>query len=370
MGDLEIGYIPRWICLSYWAAYVCLFVLFTIMIRRRKIRYGDNLINSLFISTVLILFCIFYCLDTDFFNYFKILSHPEWFEGTGEIDESTLWLARQLGENNFILFRFFIWGTAVIIAYLTCIVCKVSRSYTIFFLLVLFFNVFCYGRVSLAISIFFYGLAIYLIKKSKIGKIIGVLLMLTSLIVHRSMGIPLACLAVTIFPFTRKTEISLSFIIVIIGGAFAYLVLSGGLFSQGSVMAGRISSYNEQIAEGEWSGANFVGIMMRALQYLLFYYIFLVLRSLVYKYRPDNELIMGMYKITWVLILFSTAFLIAMGYTPYFYRVMNITMLPLCIMLTYFMSRNQIKKKQYYAIMGLAFFFHNLNFYSIYINCI
>lgn len=369
MEDLQLGYIPRWICLMYWGVYFLIFIFFFFQFQRKKRNYINNTFYAIAISLVLALFCFFYCLDTDFFNYMMVATAPEQYEGLGTVEEFYLWLGPALN-GDYLLFRIVVWGLAVVMTYLACILFNTSRYVSIMLILIVFFNLFCYGRISLAMSVFWVGLAFLTKSNGKWLNTIGFVIIMSSLVLHRSTAIAIACLSIMFLPLNKKSELVISLLVIILGGGVAFLVLSGEVFSAGSDLAGRVNSYNTQIEGGQWGGLNIVGLFFRVAQYFLFYVIFLMIRNKMVKQKNVPSNIMALYKVTWVLTVAATAFLVGLGFTPYFYRVINMTLIPLCILMAYLFCLKLISNKQMKVILLLALVFHFLHFYSTYTHCV
>lgn len=369
MENFQLGFIPKWLCLLYWGTYTVIFIYFFFQVGRRKGKFVNSTFRAVTISAILIGFCLFYCLDTDFFNYMMVATSPEQYAGEGTVEEIYLMLARVIN-GDYLLFRSLIWGSAVIIVYFACCLFKTSPYVAIMLLLLVFFNVFCYGRISLAMSIFWLGLSINYNSRGWSMRMIGVFFIFLSFVFHRSTAIVIACLGILFLPFNRRNELIISTLVVIIGGGFAYLVLSGEVFSAGSDLAGRIDSYNNQIAEGQWGGLNLVGLFFRVSQYVLFYLVFFIVRSKIIKMSVVPPQILALYKVTWILIVVSTAFLLALGFTPYFYRVINMTLIPLSILVSYLYLSREISPKLLKMVLLVSLIYHNLHFYSVYIHCV
>lgn len=369
MEDLQLGYIPRWICLIYWGAYTFIFLLFFFQLWNKKRNYINSTLYAVTISLVLALFCIFYCLDTDFFNYMLVATAPEQFEGLGTVERIYLWLGPAL-EGDYMLFRIIVWGLAVVMTYLACALFKTSRYVSIMLIFLIFFNLFCYGRISLAMSVFWVGLACLTGPYGKSIKLLGIFVVLLSVFLHRSTAIAIACLAILLLPLNKKNELLIALLVIILGGSIAYFVLSGGVFSEGSDLAGRVSNYNNQIEEGQWGGLNIIGLIFRVSQYFLFYVVFFMIRNRIVNRRNVPNNIMALYKVTWILTVAATAFLVGLGFTPYFYRVINMTLVPLCIIMAYLFSQRLISNKKMKVVLLLSMAFHFLHFYSIYTHCV
>ena len=369
MEELQIGFIPKWICLLYWGVYTLVFLFFLFQLQDKKRKYMDSSVYAIFAAIVLIAFCLFYCLDTDFFNYMYVATTPDQYEGLGTVEGFYLWLARIL-EGDYLLFRLCIWGTAVIMVITACYFYDVSKYNTLIFVLLIFFNLFCYGRIILAMAVFWASLAFSVKVRTLPMKVLGILLILMSFFLHRSSAIAIASLAILAIPFNLRNEIMIMIGIIIFGGVLAYLFLSGEMLSASSDIAGRVNSYNQRIEEGEWGGLNIIGFLFRIAQYFLFYLIFLIIRNKMYKLKMVPRVINSLYKVTWVLIVSSTAFLIALGFTPYFYRVINMTLIPLCILLAYLFCIKSISKHQIVLILGISLMLHYLRFYSTYTHCV
>ena len=217
---------------SFLIIFCIVFYSFILFVTSKKISKDNNVLRDFIL---LCLFCIFSFQDTDWFHYveiFKSYSTPETFVISydflfGKTDYSHMekiysYLA-YCSFDNYLLFRLIIWGSALVLFFLTCKNLGVKLSYVLYYFVPLFLLLFCYGRVSLAFSMAFYGYSLLvknfdrkfykktLITKKKsfvslvLSTITGVFFIIASLLFHKSVGILLPVFAISIIPLTKKT---------------------------------------------------------------------------------------------------------------------------------------------------------------------
>lgn len=140
-----------------------------------------------------LLFCLYNKTEGDYFHYNEYLQDITSAHTKENIFEPPYMFLISIIGNNYFLFRLFVWGAALLLYTRTLIYAKLFNNISISIFILFVLLAFAYGRVSLALSIFYLG-AIYSYinwEKKKYGYVVGgCLIILTSLFFHKSMFVP------------------------------------------------------------------------------------------------------------------------------------------------------------------------------------
>ena len=349
----EFG-IPSWLLLLFWLLYV---VVFAYTFRKTMLPSLRNKQSSDVTKWFLLfftLFAVFYCINADYFRY------RDWIYGR----DFTFWTKEKIYvyiilfcrslpfDYPFEVFRFIIWGGAVLIAYHTFQMYrgKVLPGLTVVFLFVLYSGTFCYARASLAMAVYFFGIALYLLYKQPLIRFLGIGIAVSSYLFHHEMLIGLVILPCIFLPFEKKGFSILSIVLVMV----VAIVLSHFSSIQEIVNtvfdSDELSEKVEDINDKEQRAFR----LSTLISYLCFYYpIYLIARNFWKKYVPLS--IKGMYRISFAIVMASIALMIITGIrSVYTYRVLYIAMIPISLITCYCYNNGDFKKRQLLIILILA----------------
>ena len=346
--------IPARLYLLFWLLYVIVFVYAfrkTLLSWRLSVPIKD--VHWMF-CICFTLYAIFYCINDDYFSY------RDWIYGR----DFNFWTKEQLYvyiinfcrilpiDYTYEAFRLIIWGGGIFIAYYTYRFYRelLLPGFTLLLLFVFFAPTFCYARASLAMAVYFYGIALFLFHKWVAPKILGICVALFSFYFHHEMLIGVAVLPCLFFPFERVRNsfyfVFLFFITVILLSFFSSNVAFFDTIFDNDVISSQMEIYNEK-EQKSFRLTTFVG-------YLSFFYpLFLI--SKVFRKNKVPRLITGMYRISYAIAMVSAAFMLVFGLrSVYAYRIMFIMMIPLSILISYCYNNGYFTRKQFLIMIMLA----------------
>ena len=253
----------------------------------------------------------------------------------------------------FEFFRLIVWGGGLLLVSLTA---KMYRNLlmpglAVMFLFVFFGNIFSYARASLAMAIFFSGISIYLCVENTLAKMLGIGMAICSYFFHHELVIGVGILPCILLSFEKKKSIFHSiilFAIIIAGITYvnSNLALMESIFGNDDV-AEKIEHYND-FAQNALR-------MSTLVNYLNVIYPFVLMSIFMYQHEDPPKAIVGLYRITFGLLMVSSAFMIVSGLrSVYTYRVLYISIIPISIMMAYFYNQGFFKRYQFAIMLLLA----------------
>lgn len=365
----EFG-IPAWLQLLFWLLYVIVFAYVF-----GKMMFGKTMLPSFrnklpsdvskWFILYFSLFAVFYCINADYFRY------RDWIYGR----DFTFWTKEQIYvhiilfcrqfDYAFEVFRFIVWGGAVLITYFTFWMYRkqLLPGLALMFVFVFFSSMFCYARSSLAMAVYFFGIALYLLYKQSIIKLLGIGVAISSYLFHHEMLIGIVALPCVLAPFERKRFSILSIVIAI---AVA-IVLSQISSIQGIIdtvfndeeLSEKVENLNEK-EERAFRLSTFIG-------YLSYFYPLYLVTKRFWK-KNVSKPIMGMYRITFAIVMASIALMIITGLrSVYSYRVLFIGMIPMALLIGYCYYNGDFKKWRLLIMMMLALLSNSVRFINHYL---
>lgn len=319
---------------------------------KKCITYGNLLKGktSLIFVVLVSLFSITSFYNGDFFHYKSFLDS---FDGLGSIGFEDFYQYLILyTDKNYLIFRTVVFGGSIIIAYLVMDLLGVTAVTALFFLFAVFITDFDYSRASLAMSVYYLGLALILIKRNVFLSILGVGIILLSYQFHRSALIMIVMTIAIFVPINRNTIIPL-ILIYVFGYSYLkeyyYSFINDMIDSEYTDLAIKVEVYAN--AERNELKGNFLGRFMYIWQFLIYYLIFIYDTKCIF-FNKKNQFVVSeikkLYRVCFALIAFSTFMLfINSGDLSLFYRFLYMTIIPLSVMSTYLFSHQIMSKKAY-----------------------
>lgn len=278
--------------------------------------------------------------DSDYFEYWE--SFDRYVNGKDlELKESFYLFFYSISLDSYLLFRTYVWGTALFLFYKTTKLYNLKCNPAIYIFILFFIMKFSYARASLGMAIFYYGLSYLLVKKRKLPTIIkGIIFILASFAAHRSMALLILLSPLIFFKLNRKilfiVLLSIPITSTIISLIFEDLangmtILSdNGMFENFNKSA---ISYANMASEVEY---NWKFMLVRYLGFSAYYLCFFCIILLYIKNRKalgsDSALVV------FVLVLLSISIILllsnTLGSSIIGYRILFMTSIPICIMLT------------------------------------
>ena len=343
--------IPFSIKALFWGLYMVIFVYAVWKTKILTPRYRRNVEVSNLLLVYFIAYAVFYCVNPDYFAYrdwFSVENFSTW--PKEEIYINLILFCRSLRfAYQYEVFRLIIWGGGLFIAYQTF---RLYNRYllpglALLFLFILTANTFCYARASLAMAIYFFGIAFYLYHIDVGMKALGVGLALASFIFHHELIVAIAALPCLFIPLERKSISRLSFLWLSMV-VLAILFVSSNAQMLDSIfesdyISSRIEGYSDK-EQGIFRVSTFIN-------YFKYYYPFYVITRCFWKQDMPRS-ITSIYRIWYAIILMTVAFMIIFGLrSTYTYRVLYISMIPMSLLLAYCYSKGYLRKKQILIIL-------------------
>ena len=307
--------------------------------------------NYYFVVFLITVFCVFSFFDTDWFSYLTIYNNYG-YTLNGHFDfslehlfgkedyshmESIYTLFYNASFGSYILFRVYIWGTAVIILTITAKRMGVASNAFFIVFCTCYLLYFCYGRVSLAYSTAFLGFSFIVKPLSKriLSIALGLSLIVLSLVFHKSAFFVIPIFIVSLLPFNKKT-VNLFALAIIPVAVITNLILTNVVQFD---VEDNLTLYTLQEELDRSTDYSFSGSFIRLIlsRYLVFlpYYIFFI--GIIIKVKKGElktlpESVQKMASSACWIIFISTVFLFANQYLMY-YRFLLFSMIPISITL-------------------------------------
>ena len=324
--------VPLWIKDAYTIVYLIASFLYLKRISQFS-QYGISQKQGWYFVAFFVIFAIFYCVNSDYFNYrFWALNYVYFAETFAK--EMVYMLIARIANGNYEIFRFIVWGGAIILTSIAMKLMKVNLYIGVAFWFVCYYDKICYARASLGMAVFVLGLALlcsygYMSHQKKIGLVIASL----AVLFHRSLIVVIALIPILLFKLSRdKLFVYLALIVVFVR------VILGSIINIEDFMsddyAATIAGYTNEIESEEYatSFSNYIKLFWR---YSLFYVPFVIATNTVFQNRYVNLIpvqIMYMYKASAGIMLVATSFCIVYGLgNPFFYRILYVSAAPLSI---------------------------------------
>lgn len=295
------------------------------------------------------LFCLFSFWGKDWFGYQGYFEEIQKGYSVSSMEEIYNWLGAYLCAN-YIMFRLYIWGLALFLFFKTIKLLKLNYDLALFFFCSIYLIWFSYARVSLAMAVMFYGLAIFITSKTN-KKILGFLLVLLSYYLHKSaaFGIAIIVLAglmnklgkyaivlpLALFP------ILLIFVSSNIGGYMDLLLSDEGNMLNEYATAGNSYLMSDSFKSGP--GALLQGLLERAPYYLLAYCSI----PIYFKNKIKvSKKVKPFFLVMLLIVVFSSvfAFDLGMNTSTLYGRFLRFSQIPACVVLTYMYSNGILPK--------------------------
>lgn len=353
---------PYMISALFWGLYMTVFVyaVWKMLVSKPK-NIQKKEVSGLF-GVLFALYAIFYCINPDYFRYREWINETDikYWEKENIYIYIVLFCRSLSFDYPYELFRLIVWGGAILLAYCT------FRTYRKFLLpglalLMLFVfhaNTFSYARASLAMAVYFFGVALSLRHDKVIPRLLGTGIAVSSYYFHHEMIVAIAALPFLFIPFERKNFSAFSILLLIItiyaiSFVGSNLLLLDQLFDNDEFTS-RIENVNEKGQSG-FRLSTFINY------FKYFYPFYLITRYLWKKKVPKS--IAGMYRVTSGILILSLAFMVVYGLrSVYTYRILYMAMIPLTLLIGYGYCHGYFKKRQVLLLLLLAVLSNSIRF--------
>ncbi len=256
-----------------------------------------------------------------------------------------------IANGNWLGFRIGIWGVSLVLFILSARRMQLNIQHSLFILFVLYYDIFSYGRVTLAMATYFYGLT-FLCKPVKklvlLSVVVGVMLILSCQLFHRSaiVLIPITPI-IYILAFSKRSSFSyLITVFVLISIIFylgSHLIYSTNIL--GDVAQTKLEGYTER----EMKSYTVFGKINNVIEYIGLYLPCIVMVHYLRKIGTQNVPIY-IYRLMCVCLcvfVIATVFYFS-GEAQFtlFYRTLYMTMIPASMILSYLHTSRFISRKQ------------------------
>ncbi|MEA5099158.1 MAG: EpsG family protein [Bacteroidales bacterium] len=303
------------------------------------------------IKTLIFIFFIFSFWGGDWFNYYEAIIEMKLYGSNFELLtgyeslELPYWYIARFVNYNYILFRIVVWGSIFILVFKTQKRLELDNNIFLISFVFISMLLLSYARVSLAMSLAFYGYSF--IVKPKINSklrsyILGLLFIISSLFFHKSAIFLLVIFPLSLFKLSKKT-IFLSFmlfpvlIFIIKTTGFDYIMNKS--IDDESII--NLRSAQEYLNADDYQYG--VGMYIsNILLYSVFYFSFWIILRHVFseKYCNMPKHVQKYTNAVFWIILFSSIFLFTGTISVFYYRLLYFSVIPLSFFVAYIMSQN------------------------------
>lgn len=321
-----------------------------------KWRKCDNYVSFVFSKrwvSLLLCGCLIFCLynktEGDYFHYQDFIEEIN----SSRVKESMfeapyMFLISILG-NNYFMFRLIVWGSALFLFREILKVIKLENNLSVSIFILFALIAFAYGRVALALSIFYLGAVYYYQGKQSrqyTKEFWGILLIMCSLLFHKS--IILLIILFLLLSFFKLNKIRMLLIICLIP---VFILIINTFLSE--IFSVQTSMY--QINRGIYYLSNkkeSLGpamIISIFLNYIPILILMFVMAKEFYNVRSDAMplCIKKMYEIAFILIWLSLVLLFVNSGGRYlFTRIKEMALIPFSIILSYYLINFNLSKWQ------------------------
>lgn len=315
--------------------------------------------NTLWLFLLIAVFSITSFYNGDFFHY--MMNVKTFYPGMPSFHLEKIYeYIIIITHNNYLLFRTVIWTSALFIYVLTLRQYKINTLCGMYVMFILFVTIFCYARVSLAMSILFYGIAIFSNTERSSGKLksIGLVIILSSYFFHKSMIITILLSLFYYIPINSISIIPILISFIVFGLSYDNItqsfigLLTGSLDEQ---LDEKLNYLSDNAMERKQIKATFFGWIMEIWRYGSFYYTaFVIFITIIRKETLSviSREMIGLFRITMAIILFATTLLVFSSQSlTFFYRYLYMSFIPLSILTVYLYHNGILAHKSFKKIL-------------------
>ena len=295
---------------------------------------------------IIFLFVIFSFWGADWFHYRE--GYQDLVKGdVGHMESVYGWIAQHL-TFGYLSFRFVIWGGALVL--LNSMIKKLPIQYDV--ALFLFGSIwliwFSYARVSLAMTLVFLAVPLFLDKSKRWSRIIAIFLLFASVFFHKTALFGILCLS---FAYSiHKLPKYVTLLLIITGAVLLYMNLSSLLNDFVSMSVdNEDGGFSNNIAVGQYylnsekTGSAGIGDRISKLLEQLSYYITLFCSIQYYRTNPSKKLpdTINIYLTVFIIVvLLSSLFYMNLGFytRTLATRFMRFAMIPSIVIMSHFIE--------------------------------
>lgn len=324
--------------------------LFSYLYRKNK-----NVVSLVWVLVVV--FLLFAYWDTDYFSFREIF----YTSLNKDFRDPMYYYLSFISLNSYTVFRFLIWGVALLLFYKTVKRFNLPLNYSAFIFCVFFLLTFSYARVSLGMAMYFYGVSRLLVSshKNKVTDLfVGMLFIICSYWGHRSMLVPILMTPILFVELNKKTV----YLFILIGVFFSSLapVILSGFASEEITMDSQLSGFeeaatqyagNEAVVEYNWKFTLMKNLRNYSFIILMVYFVWKVVFSkLSMQIDPSIKKLLSLCCCILIVAL-SFMSIPGAGSSIIGYRYLYMLGVPLCLMLSYMVANGLCKFRTMYLLL-------------------
>lgn len=305
--------------------------------------YNRNKSYPIQITWILtLLFCLYAFWDTDYFSF----RHSFYTSLEGFRDPLYYYLG-EVSFGSYTIFRLLIWGTALYLFKKTIDRFKVSSNVAAFIFVIFYLLTFSFGRISLGIAMYFYGVSILLSDDKKISDIVwGLLFVAGSYLGHRAMIVPIILTPIMMLRPNKLLVIAILVIGIVVSKLTASflsdLILGSLVLGSGTDAEEALLSYiaNENDVTMNWKFALISNLRWYSIYILTVYCIWICFFS-----AKKKDIALEIQRLVMLcMVIFIIAFNFqqfdTIGASEIGERILYMLGIPLVITLSYFVKEN------------------------------
>lgn len=330
---------------------VDIFMLLVLYMCTRPAFVGGSLPKSRrgFAIFLTVVFCLFSFWGKDWFGYYDYFKRIQSGYEVSSLENIYNWLGANLCPN-YIVFRLFIWGSALYFFFQTVKKLKVNADLALFFFCSIYLIWFSYARASLAMAVMFFGYSL-LIQSGNRRKLFGLLLIVASYFLHKSSTFGIVVILLSeVFKRFGKGAITIPlilfpFLVIFMSSHFGVyvnaLLLDDSNFLNEYATAG--NAYLTADASKSGPGVFLQRFLERAPYYLIAYISVRTYFNKTVIVAPDVKPI---FLLLFYIVIFASvfAFNLDLNTETLYGRFLRFGQIPACIVLTYSYSNNIMPK--------------------------
>lgn len=305
----------------------------------------------------------------DFFHYAEVVQTGNNIE---HMESIYIWLTKVV-HGNYLLWRLMVFGGALLLYQQIIKRFGLESRLSTFVFLICFILVFNYARASLAFAVYFYGLS-YLIKPSRnriLGYVFGIVILTCSQFFHNSAIVLIVLTPIILTPLNKWPMILMVVVVALLYVNKIYDSILEYMWSIEGEETANVFLYYQQNEAIKFQGG-LSGSFMNLLEYGLFYApFFIITKDLFFNHIKADSVSIILYKVLFGIILIATVFALSSTTTVYFYRVLYMGLIPLCVELVYMFEKEFLSKThlRFCVYFGLTYCVYS-TLYGIYLKLI
>lgn len=324
---------------NYWSA-INIIIYLVILIRyaqlnRLHVHCNRKLDHFLIFTTIL--FSVFAFCDGDYYHYKDIFETLVTIKDDYTHMEPVYRFLINCSFGNYSLFRLYVWGLAVLFFLKASNNLSISPNISFIILFLIYICTFSYARVTLGMSIAFWGLSILTQNKNIIW---GLVVLAASIFFHKTIafGILAILLAITFHNMTKRRVFFIALVyplLIVLVKYYLVQFLSFDFdeFETLGINSGQAYLEKDRVAGG--IGAKIGGLLKNSLYYLMaFIYIKSIFDGIYLNFSRQMKIVSSA---CFFIVIISTIFSFDLGYNTsiFYYRLLYFAMIPSTLFLTY-----------------------------------